>query len=79
MPFTAEERVLLLRTPRLGPVVVSRLEAAGLDTMARLAAISASQVIEIVCSGNRRHGWQNRRRALEQAVDEWQRRHRSEP
>lgn len=73
MPFRPEERTLLLRTPRLGPVAVSRLEAAGIDTLERLACVGVERTLQIVGRQVRGSGWENRRRALEQVVDEWRR------
>jgi hypothetical protein len=71
--FRPEERTLLLRTPRLGPVAVARLEAVGIDTLERLAGIGVGRAIQLVGRDVRGSGWQNRRRALEQVLEEWRR------
>ncbi len=73
MAFRPEERTLLLRTPRLGPVAVARLEAVGIDTLERLAGIGVGRAIQLVGRDVRGSGWQNRRRALEQVLEEWRR------
>lgn len=71
MAFRPDERTLLLRTPRLGPIAVARLEAVGIDTLERLARVGVGRAIELVGREVRGSGWQNRRRALEQVLDEW--------
>jgi hypothetical protein len=71
--FRPEERTLLLRTPRLGPVAVARLEAVGIGTLERLAGIGVGRAIQLVGRDVRGSGWQNRRRALEQVLKEWRR------
>ena len=74
MAFQPEERLQLLRAPRLGPVAVGRLEAAGIDSLECLARIGAIRAIEIVGHGLRGSGLKNRRRALEQVVADWHQR-----
>ena len=74
MAFRPAERTLLLQTPRLGPIAVARLEAASIDPLERLARIGVGPAIELVGRQVRGSGWHNRRRALEQVLDEWRRR-----
>lgn len=71
MAFLPDERMLLLRARRVGPLTVGRLEAAGIDSLESLARIGAARAIEIVGDGLRGSGWKNRRRALEQVLSEW--------
>ena len=73
MAFRSAERSLLLRTQGLGPTVVNRLEAAGIDSMERLERLGVEGAVEIVSCQMFGSGWKNRRRALERAVEAWKR------
>lgn len=66
--FAPDERALLLAAAGIGPVVVLRLEEAGLDSLHKLAEMGVDAAIELV---NRRLGartWGNRRRPLRRAL-----------
>ena len=71
MAFRPTERSLLLRMKGLGPTAVTRLEAAGIDSLERLDRLGVEFVVEIVGGQMRGSGWKNRRRALERAVEAW--------
>ncbi|MEK8052730.1 hypothetical protein AACH10_20940 [Ideonella sp. DXS22W] len=68
MPFTVEERNLLIATPRLGPAVVQRLEQVGLDSLAKLRASGVDAAVARVCQAVGSGAWANRRRALRVAL-----------
>lgn len=66
--FAPDERALLLAAAGIGPVVVSRLEEAGLDSLQKLRHVGVDAAIDLV---NRRLGartWGNRRRPLRRAL-----------
>ena len=71
MAFRPAERSLLLRTQGIGPTVVNRLEDAGIDSLERLAKLGVGCAVEIVGRQMCGSGWENRRRALERAVEAW--------
>lgn len=73
MAFRSTERSLLLGTHGLGPTIVARLEAAGIDSMERLERLGVERAVEIVGRRMLGSGWMNRRRALERAVEAWKR------
>ncbi len=63
--FPPEERQLLLRTPGLGEVIVQRLEAEGIASLAQLRSLGTEHVLDRVGRG----AWCNRRRALARALE----------
>ena len=68
MTFSPPERRLLLNTPRIGPVVVRRLEDAGFDSITVLRQAGVAQVVGMISLQVGSVAWANRRRALEAAV-----------
>lgn len=68
MPFTHEERRQLLAQPRLGAVVIERLESAGFDSFERLRAVGVDEVVRTVCARLGSTAWANRRQALLEAI-----------
>ena len=68
MAFPAAERAALLKVPRLGPVVLQRLEQAGLDSLAKLRAVGVDTAVRMVCDRVGNVAWANRRHALQSAV-----------
>jgi hypothetical protein len=68
MRFPDEERRLLLGQPGIGPTVIARLEAAGIDSLRALRCAGARVVVEAVCAGLGTGAWTNRRKALEKAL-----------
>jgi hypothetical protein len=68
MSFDGHERRLLLATPRIGPIVIERLEAVGIDSIARLRQQGVEQAVILVCTSLGTVAWANRRRALRDAL-----------
>jgi len=68
MSFTAEETRILLCTPRVGPLVISRLEAVGLDSVAKLKTVGLEEAVSRVCTLVGSVAWRNRQRALASAL-----------
>lgn len=66
--FSDEERRLLLQEPRIGPVVLERLEAAGFSSLDQLRRAGAGAVVQAVCSLTGQVAWRNRRRPLERLL-----------
>lgn len=66
--FCDAERRLLLATPGLGPVVVQRLETAGVTSLAALRQRGVDRVIDQLCREAGSPAWRNRRRALAKAL-----------
>ncbi|MDE2372154.1 MAG: hypothetical protein KGN16_24515 [Burkholderiales bacterium] len=68
MAFEPHERRILLAAPRVGPTVVERLEAAGVDSFEKLNQIGIDGAIDLICRRLATAAWGNRRTALEQAL-----------
>ena len=66
--FSDEERRLLLQEPRIGPVVLERLEAAGFSSLEQLRSAGAGAVVQAVCRQTGQVAWHNRRRPLERVL-----------
>lgn len=66
--FNEHERRLLLATPGLGPVVVQRLEGAGVTSLAALRQRGVDRVVDQLCQAAGNAAWRNRRRALARAL-----------
>lgn len=56
---------LLLAVPRLGPVVIDRLQSAGIRSMADLRAVGAEEAVDRICRQLGSAAWRNRQQALE--------------
>lgn len=69
MPFSEDERVFLLATPRVGPGVVARLEEAGIDSLSALRHAGVEAVVKGVCDRLGTSGWANRQKALLRALE----------
>lgn len=67
--FRPEERKALLGAPRIGPVIVMRLEQAGLGSLDRLREVGAALAAGIVCTLQGGPAWMNRHRALARALE----------
>lgn len=70
MAFADHERVALLSAPRLGPVVLHRLEAIGVDSIAKLKALGPDTAVRIICEQMGTMAWANRRRPLRRLCQE---------
>jgi hypothetical protein len=68
MSFSGIDRALLMTERGLGPLAVSRLEAAGFDSIERIAQLGAEAVVGAICAQLGTPSWGNRRRALERAL-----------
>ena len=68
MPFPARERLVLLATPGIGPLVVQRLEEAGLDSFDKLLQVGVDAAVRRVCAQVGSRAWANRADALRQAL-----------
>jgi hypothetical protein len=66
--FSDAERRHLLAQPGLGPVVVQRLESAGVGSLDALRQRGVDRVIDLLCRSGGSVAWRNRRRALARAV-----------
>jgi hypothetical protein len=69
MRFAPTERRLLLSVPGIGEGVVTRLEQAGIGSLARLRAIGVDEAVRAVESQLGRDAWSNRRRPLVQVLN----------
>jgi len=69
MGFNETERRHLLTSPGLGPVVVQRLEDAGVISMASLRRMGVDAVVLAMCQPGTNLAWCNRRRALRRALE----------
>ena len=69
LKFCNPERLALLRTPGLGPKVVSRLEEQGLTSIEAMRELGVERVVEMVCSAVGSNAWKNRHAALSRALD----------
>ena len=67
--FRTEEREALLRAPGIGPLILSRLEAAGLGSFERLREVGAAGAAGMVCAQQGNPSWMNRQRALKRALE----------
>lgn len=68
MAFTHEERRQLLVTTGIGPIVVQRLEEAGVDSLDKLRQVGVDRAVDGICSRIGSIGWATRRRALARAL-----------
>jgi hypothetical protein len=66
--FSEEERRVLLQEPRIGPVVLERLEAAGFSSLDQLRQAGAQAAVQRVCLQTGQIAWRNRRRPLERVL-----------
>lgn len=69
MPFTNNERALLLAAPRIGPRVLQRLEEAGIDSLRELRRIGVDAAVQVVCQQVGSRAWTNRKQALHQVLE----------
>jgi len=72
MPFSAEERMLLLRTKGVGPKVIERLAQMGLGSMALLADADATDILAQGASLSGSSCWKNSpqaKAAITSAID----------
>jgi hypothetical protein len=67
--FNADERRHLLAAPGLGPLVVARLEQAGVGSIRALRLLGVDTVVARLCEQVGSRAWSNRRHALQRAVD----------
>lgn len=67
--FPADERRLLLSLPRIGPMVVARIEAQGIASLRDLQHRGVEHVVDEVCRRMGTRAWANRRSALAGALD----------
>ncbi|MDE2145064.1 MAG: hypothetical protein KGJ24_00090 [Burkholderiales bacterium] len=68
MAFTPDERTKLLAQPRIGPLVLQRLEQAGLDSVSKLQALGVDAAVLMICDQLGSIAWANRRRPLRRAI-----------
>jgi hypothetical protein len=68
MAFSSTERQRLMVARGLGPLVLTRLEQVGLDSLDKLRQVGVDQAVERVCAQQAGPAWRNRRRALAQAL-----------
>lgn len=68
MPFPTAERQLLLKVPGIGAAVIARLESVGVHSLSELAATGPNAVVRRICHELGNRAWENRRRALEAAL-----------
>ena len=66
--FSDEERRVLLQEPRIGPIVLERLEAAGFSSLDQLRQAGAQAAVQRVCLQTGQVAWRNRRRPLERLL-----------
>jgi len=66
--FDADDLRLLLSQPNIGPVVVARLAAVGITSLALLRTAGVEATVAQVCAALGNHSWVNRRRALHAAL-----------
>lgn len=66
--FPPAERRLLLSTPRIGPLVVVRLESMGIACLDELRRLGVDSVVQVICEGAGNSAWAHRRSALLQAL-----------
>lgn len=69
MAFSDEERALLLRAPRIGPAVIDRLQAVGLDSLEALRRVGVDAAVERVCQHLGSTAWANRRDAIQAVLE----------
>jgi len=67
--FAEPERRHLLTSRGLGPLVVQRLEEAGMASIAALRHVGVDAVVLAMCRPGTNLAWRNRRRALRSALD----------
>lgn len=67
--FNERERRHLLASPRLGPVVVGRLEHSGIASIDAMRTLGVDAVVEALCQARHNKASLNRRRALLRAID----------
>lgn len=67
--FAEPERRHLLTSRGLGPLVVQRLEEAGMVSIAALRHAGVDAVVLAMCQPGTNLAWRNRRRALRCALD----------
>ncbi len=71
MPFSAEDRALLLAVKGVGPTVLARLEQMGLDQFSKLAKRNASDICSEAAGLAGSTCWKNSpqaRKAIEAAI-----------
>ena len=66
--FSDRERSQLLATPRIGPLVVDRLESLGMGSFEALRHRGIDNVVDLMCQATGNPAWRNRRRPLQQAL-----------
>ncbi len=69
MGFPPEQRAQLLVAPKIGPVVLARLEALGLDSYDKIQRVGIDRAVRMVCEQTGQIGWACRRKALHRAFD----------
>lgn len=68
--FSDHERRVLLQAPRIGPIVLERLEAAGFSSLEQLRQAGAQAAVQRVCLLTGQIAWRNRRRPLERVLQQ---------
>lgn len=72
MPFSVEERAVLLAVKGVGPTVIGRLEQIGIDTLAALADTGVDEIVGQVAAMLGTTCWKNSpqsRAAIAGAID----------
>ena len=68
MAFPSNEREILLKSPGIGPGVIDRLEALGVDSLEALCAANLEELVRRACHLVGSAAWRNRQRALQRAL-----------
>jgi hypothetical protein len=68
MPFPSIDRQLMLTVPGLGPAVIQRLESVGIHSLSELDRLGADHAVRRVCQQLGTKAWENRRKALNCAL-----------
>lgn len=68
MSLPPDQRQHLLRSPRLGPGVVRRLEQVGVTSLDELRGERLDAVLEAICQQDGSPAWHGRRRPLQRAL-----------
>lgn len=58
----------MLTVPGVGPAVIERLESVGIHSLAELARLGPDKAVMRVCQQLGTRAWQNRRKALQGAL-----------
>jgi hypothetical protein len=66
--FDPQDRLVLLRSPQIGPMVIRRLEEVGVCSIGELVLRGVEPTIQEICLRDRQPAWTNRRSALVRAL-----------